>query len=75
MQTYCCTNGTQSTSYPSAWYAFDAGQARFYVLDAAWANSNVGTADIYKNDFDNHWTPSAASTSGSRRTSRRTRAA
>ena len=57
MQTYCCTNGTQSKSYPSAWYAFDAGPARFYVLDAAWANSNVGTADIYENDFDNHWTP------------------
>jgi hypothetical protein len=58
MQTYCCTNGTQSKSYPSAWYAFDAGPARFYMLDAAWANSNVGTADIYENDFDNHWTPS-----------------
>ena len=57
MQTYCCTNGTQSKSYPSAWYAFDAGPARFYMLDAAWANSNVGTADIYENDFDNHWTP------------------
>ena len=57
MQTYCCTNGTQSKSYPSAWYAFDVGQARFYMLDAAWANSNVGTADIYENDFDNHWTP------------------
>ena len=55
-QTYCCTNGTQSKSYPSAWYAFDAGRARFYVLDAAWANSNVGTTDIYDNDYDNHWT-------------------
>jgi hypothetical protein len=60
MQTYCCTNGTASASYPSAWYAFDAGRARFYVLDAAWANSNVGTADLYKNDYDNHWTTSSA---------------
>ncbi|HEX3300241.1 MAG TPA: metallophosphoesterase family protein [Actinomycetota bacterium] len=60
MQTYCCTNGTRSASYPSAWYAFDAGTARFYVLDAAWGNSNVGTADIYKNDYDNHWTTTSA---------------
>jgi len=59
MQRYCCTNGTTAASYPSAWYAFDAGTARFYILDASWANSNVGTADLYKNDFDNHWaTPS-----------------
>jgi len=56
MQTYCCTNGTSSVSYPSAWYAFNAGRARFYILDASWANSNVGTADLYKNDYDNHWT-------------------
>ena len=56
MDTYCCTNGTASRSYPSAWYAFDAGSARYYLLDAAWANSNVGTTDIYKNDYENHWT-------------------
>ena len=36
METYCCVNGTNSASYPSAWYAFDAGNARFYVLEAAW---------------------------------------
>jgi hypothetical protein len=59
MQTYCCTNGTQSASYPSAWYAFNVGDARFYVLDAAWADGNVGTATNYKNDFDNHWTPTS----------------
>jgi hypothetical protein len=57
MDTYCCPNGTSSASYPSAWYAFDAGVARFYVLDAAWSSSNVGTADEYKNDYDAHWTP------------------
>lgn len=57
MDTYCCPNGTNSASYPSAWYAFDAGVARFYVLEAAWASSNVGTADEYKNDYDAHWTP------------------
>src|SRR3954451_9524930 len=60
MDTYCCTNGTRSASYPSAWYAFDAGPARFYILDASWANSNLGTADVYKNDFDNHWMTTSA---------------
>jgi len=60
MQTYCCTNGTQSKSYPSAWYAFDAGLARFYVLQAAWPNSNLGTADMYRNDHDVHWRTSSA---------------
>jgi hypothetical protein len=59
MDTYCCTNGTASRSYPSAWYAFDAGLVRYYVLDAAWSNANVGTADLYANDHDNHWTPSS----------------
>jgi hypothetical protein len=60
MDTYCCANGTSSRSYPSLWFAFDAGPARLYVLDAAWADSNVGTADLYKNDYDNHWTTSSA---------------
>jgi uncharacterized repeat protein (TIGR01451 family) len=59
-ENYCCTNGTSAHNYPSAWYAFDAGNSRFYVLTASWANSNVGTADLYKNDYDNHWTPSSA---------------
>jgi hypothetical protein len=60
METYCCVNGTNSASYPSAWYAFDAGNARFYVLEAAWTSSNRGTADEYENDYDTHWTPSSA---------------
>jgi hypothetical protein len=60
METYCCVNGTNSASYPSAWYAFDAGNARFYVLEATWSGSNDGTADEYKNDYDAHWTPSSA---------------
>ena len=58
--TYCCTNGTNAGTYPSSWYAFDAGTARFYVLTAAWSDSNNGTANSYKNDYDNHWTPSNA---------------
>jgi hypothetical protein len=58
--TYCCLNGTSSASYPSVWYAFDAGNARFYVLDVAWADGNVGTATDYENDADYHWTTSSA---------------
>ena len=60
MDTYCCSNGTSSKSYPSEWYAFDAGRARFYVLDATWSNANVGDADLYENDDDAHWTSSRA---------------
>ncbi len=56
-ETYCCVNGTTSATYPSAWFAFDAGNARFYVLEAAWNESNIGTADQYKNDYDAHWHP------------------
>jgi Calcineurin-like phosphoesterase/Purple acid Phosphatase, N-terminal domain len=56
-ETYCCKNGTTSASYPSAWYAFDVGNARFYVLDAAWADSNPGTVTEYQDDFDYHWAP------------------
>jgi hypothetical protein len=59
-QTYCCTNGTSQATYPSAWYAFDQGNTRFYILHAAWSDANVGSADPYKNDYDNHWTPSSA---------------
>ena len=53
-------DGTSSANYPSGWYAFDAGLARFYVLEAAWGDLNVGTADPYKVDYDYHWKPSTA---------------
>jgi hypothetical protein len=59
IDTYCCANGTNSASYPSAWYAFNAGRARVYVLDASWSSANLGMADLYENDYDNHWTPSS----------------
>lgn len=59
-ETYCCLNGTSSGSYPSAWYAFDAGAARFYVLTASWTDTNVGTATAYKNDHDYHWSSTRA---------------
>jgi hypothetical protein len=59
MDTYCCPNGTSSKSYPSDWYAFDAGKARFYVLEASWADGNVGTSNLYGNDAATHWTVSS----------------
>jgi hypothetical protein len=55
MERYCCVNGTSPHSYPSVWYAFDAGKARIYVLDAAWPNGNLGHGDMYENDHDAHW--------------------
>ncbi len=60
MQTFCCQNRTNAASYPSAWYAFNAGPARFYVLEAAWADSNVGDSNLYRNDFDAHWSRTSA---------------
>jgi hypothetical protein len=57
LDTYCCVNGTSSASYPSSWYAFDAGNARFYVLQADWADGNVGTGSVYANDYAAHWAP------------------
>jgi hypothetical protein len=60
MDTYCCLDGTTSKSYPTAWYAFDAGPIRLYVLDTAWDEGNVGTGNQYKDDYDYHWTPTSA---------------
>jgi hypothetical protein len=59
-ETYCCLDGTASANYPSGWYAFDAGLARFYVLDAAWSDTNIGTATSYQVDYDYHWTQTSA---------------
>ena len=54
---YCCVNGTSSTNYASAWYAFDAGPARVYVLESAWGDTNPGDADPYANDAAAHFAP------------------
>src|SRR5512138_1504819 len=60
-ETYCCLNGTTSASYPSMWYAFDAGPARFYVLHTAWSDSNIVTASSpYEMDYNYHWAPGTA---------------
>ena len=50
------TDGTSSANYPDAWYAVSDGNARIYVIDAAWADGNVGTSNMYKVDRDAHWT-------------------
>ena len=55
-----CANGAASQKSPSSWYAFDAGTARFYVLDADWTDSNVGTSNLYGQDYLNHWSPGDA---------------
>ena len=59
-ETYCCVDGTVSQTYPSAWYAFDAGPARFYLLNAAWDEANIGTASEYQVDYDYHFAPGTA---------------
>jgi fibronectin type 3 domain-containing protein len=56
---YCCVNGSTSSNYGSEWYAFDAGNVRFYVLDAAWGDLNAGTASPYANDALAHFAPGA----------------
>jgi hypothetical protein len=45
--------------YPSEWYAFDAGPARFYVLTADWADTNLGTGTAYSDDYAAHWQSSS----------------
>jgi hypothetical protein len=54
-------DGTSPASSPDAWYAISSGNVRIYVLDAAWADGNVGTAPggEYQVDNDEHWTPSS----------------
>ncbi len=61
MDTYCCFDGIASKSYTSGWYAFDEGNARFYILDATWDGSNLGTGSLYQDDYDAHWAPGAQS--------------
>jgi hypothetical protein len=58
--TYCCVAGTTSFSQSSEWYAFTAGNARFYMLDATWADTNPGTSGVYAADAAAHWAPGTA---------------
>lgn len=51
-ETYCCISTLSGpTAYPSTWYAFNWGSARFYILDGAWADSQ----GAYQGDFLGHW--------------------
>ena len=52
-------DGTTTASYPDASYAISDGNVRIYVLNAAWADSNVGTSNLYQADHDAHWTTSS----------------
>ena len=52
-------DGTTAASYPDAWYAVSDGNVRLYVIDAAWADGNVGNTNMYQVDHDAHWTTSS----------------
>ncbi|HKR98783.1 MAG TPA: hypothetical protein VJU79_04635, partial [Candidatus Dormibacteraeota bacterium] len=56
---YSGKDGTAALSYPSIWYAFDWGEARFYILSGVWAYGNLGAASQYQVDYDYHWAPGA----------------
>jgi hypothetical protein len=60
MVTYPGQAGAATATYPTDYYAFDIGQARFYVLDADWTDANVGTSTLYGQDYLNHWAPGDA---------------
>ncbi|MDX6395594.1 MAG: acid phosphatase type 7 [Streptosporangiaceae bacterium] len=53
---YNCCGGT-TANYGDEWYAFNAGTARFYVLDSAWGDSNGGSSTPYGQDYANHFAP------------------
>jgi Calcineurin-like phosphoesterase/Purple acid Phosphatase, N-terminal domain len=60
MVSYAGQSGASTASYPTAYYAFDVGSARFYVLDADWNDDNVGTTTAYGQDALNHWSTGSA---------------
>jgi hypothetical protein len=68
MTAYSSIDGTLPAVYPTSYYAFSTGHVRFYLLDAAWGDSNRGTATGgacghtcagYQVDHDAHWTASS----------------
>ncbi|MET7419770.1 fibronectin type III domain-containing protein [Dactylosporangium sp. NPDC005555] len=69
MTAYPSIMGSNATSYPTSYYAFSTGGVRFYMLDASWADQNVGDATggdcgshcaMYELDHQAHWTPGSA---------------
>ncbi len=68
MYPYPSIDGAAAANYPTSYYAFSAGGARFYMLDAAWGDTNTGSATggacgshcaAYQVDHDAHWTPAS----------------
>ncbi|MDX6419343.1 MAG: acid phosphatase type 7 [Trebonia sp.] len=64
MYPYPSIDGTAAASYPTSYYAFSSGGVRFYMLDAAWGDTNTGSATggacgsscaAYQVDHDAHW--------------------
>src|SRR3954451_16164719 len=60
-EAYPSINGSTRTKYPRAWYAFDVGAARFYILQAAWPSSNEANGTLYSNDYAFNWDPTSTS--------------
>lgn len=69
MLQYPSIDGTTPGTFPTSYYAVTVDGVRLYMLDAAWGNSNVGTATggacgshcaIYQVDHDAHWTATSA---------------
>lgn len=71
MTSYPSEAGSVPGTYPTSYYAFTAGPARFYMLDAAWDNSALGTATggtcgtstscrLYQVDHAAHWLTTSA---------------
>ncbi|POX56942.1 hypothetical protein C3489_01410 [Streptomyces sp. Ru71] len=71
MVSYPSFFGTNPASYPTTYFAFNSGPVRFYVLDASWTDSNVGSATggscgtgtsckMYQIDAAAHWATTAA---------------
>lgn len=61
--------GSNPGDFATTYYAFSMGNVRFYVLEAAWQDSNVGSADggacgaycaKYQVDHAAHWTVDSA---------------
>jgi hypothetical protein len=60
MEPYCCVNGITPKDYATAWYAFDEGNARFYVLRRLLGHRLTSRhRQQYEDDYDLHWAPGA----------------
>jgi hypothetical protein len=71
MTPYPSEAGSVPGTYPTSYYAFSTGSARFYMLDAAWDNAYLGTSTggvcgtdascrLYQVDHAAHWLTTSA---------------